>query len=167
MGARVDRTPDAESARTIPWWLGGALGGAAGALPFGAVLSALAPETLRVAIPAVYGLAPGSIAGWLVHLAHGTALGALYAAFVRIERVDRLLDAATPLGDSVLPNAAIGLCYGVAIWAILPVVILPLWLGVVAIAEAGALTGFAPPLLLGHAPYGAVLGAVYGATVDR
>jgi len=49
---------------TTGWFVGGALGGAIGAVAFGIVMVLLEPGVLEAAIPAIYGLEPAGPLGW-------------------------------------------------------------------------------------------------------
>lgn len=167
MGAQVDRTSDAGTGYGMPWWLGGVLGGIAGAAAFGALMWVTVPAAIRGEIPALYGVAPTTGVGWAIHLGHGAALGLVFGAVVQSERVDAYLDASMPESADAVQDAVIGVFYGVAVWAILPVVVGPLWIEAVGATDVGTLTGLGPVVLAGHALYGGVLGVVYGATVDR
>jgi len=63
---------------TTGWFVGGALGGAIGAVAFGIVMVLLEPGVLEAAIPAIYGLEPAGPLGWGIHIAHGIVLGLLF-----------------------------------------------------------------------------------------
>lgn len=132
-------------------WQAGVVGGIAGAAVMGILMSVMNPAVLEAAIPALYGLS-GGIAGWFVHLSHGAVLGVVFAAIVESGAVgDR-----TPT-----KTVGLGIVWGVLVWATLAALVMPVWLSAVGFPMAPPLPNFAPPSLLWHAVYGAVLGAVY------
>ncbi|WP_227380496.1 histidine kinase [Haladaptatus halobius] len=152
--------------------LGGVLGGIAGAAAFGVLMWALDPEFLEASIPALYGLEPTTTVGWAIHLLHGVILGVTFAAIVSRDAVARWLtadvetDALARTGLAMRLIAA-GFVYGLAIWAILPVIVMPTWLGYVGHARAGVIPAIAVESLVGHVIFGTLLGAVYAAVVTR
>jgi hypothetical protein len=123
----------------------------------GALVLAMNPPTLAVAIPSLYTLAPppNPGLGMVVHVSHGAVLGVVFAALVGaldVERPTRLVGA--------------GIAWGVATWIGLAALLMPLWLSAVGSPASPPFPNFAPPSLLWHGAYGAVLGAVYVATED-
>lgn len=139
-------------------WVAGAIGGAVGAVVMGALIVAMNPATIAVAIPSLYTLAPPPSVplGMAVHVFHGAVLGAVYAGIVAA--VDR---------DSTRDLLLIGLGWGVATWIGLAGLVMPVWLGVVGSPASPPVPNFAPPSLLWHLVYGLVLGGVYAVTIDR
>jgi uncharacterized membrane protein YagU involved in acid resistance len=132
-------------------WQAGAVGGIVGAIVFGAMMTMQTPEVLEMAIPAMYGL-EGGLAGMIVHVSHGAVLGVVFAAL--------LVEAGrTELGLG--PSAAVGLAYGLGIWVVLAVVVMPIWLSAVGFGMAPDVPNVAVESLVGHAAYGIVLGVVY------
>lgn len=113
----------------------------------------MAPEVMAVAIPALYGLQGGAI-GWIFHMAHGAVLGVVFAALV--ERTD-LGEYATGIGRS----ARFGALYGGVLWAVLAVVVMPIWLGAVGFAGAPPLPNVNIGSLFMHFVYGLIVGALY------
>lgn len=139
-------------------WQAGVLGGIVGAAVMGALVLAMNPPTIAVAMPSMYGLAPppNPAAGLVVHLSHGAVLGVAFAAGVGALGIDsqgRLL--------------AAGVGWGVVTWAVLAAIIMPVWLGAVGSPASPPFPNFAPPSLLWHVVYGAVLAGVYAVTRDR
>lgn len=137
-------------------WKAGVLGGIAGAAVMGALVLAMNPPTLGVAIPSLYGLAPPEsvAAGLFVHFSHGAVLGVTFAAIVGtldIESTGRTVGA--------------GAAWGVTTWVVLAALVMPVWLSAVGSPASPPFPNFAPPSLLWHLAYGVVLGAVY-ATVE-
>jgi hypothetical protein len=139
-------------------WRAGVGGGIAGAVAMGALVLAMNPPTLAVAIPSLYGLAPPPDPGLglAVHISHGAVLGVAFAAIVGAADVDGL-------GKTV----AYGVGWGVATWVVLAGLLMPLWLSAVGSPANPPFPNFAVPSLLWHAVYGLVLGGVYDATAGR
>ncbi|WP_254762680.1 histidine kinase [Natrinema marinum] len=144
------RTAERTGTRLEPWQAG-TVGGIAGAIVFGAMMAAQTPGVLEGAIPALYGL-EGGLAGMVLHVAHGAVLGVVFAA---------LLVATGRSDPGVAAGSALGLGYGVVVWALLAVVVMPIWLSAVGFAMAPAVPNIAVESLVGHAAYGLVLGAAY------
>lgn len=138
-------------------WQAGVLGGIVGAAAMAALVLVMNPPTLAVAIPSLYTLAPppNPAAGLFVHLSHGAVLGVGFAAGVG------QLDLHSP---GRLALAGVG--WGVVAWVVLAAILMPVWLGVVGSPASPPVPNFAPPSLLWHVVYGAVLGVVYGPVED-
>jgi hypothetical protein len=139
-------------------WQAGVTGGIVGALVMGALMLAMNPPVLAVAIPSLYGLAPppNPGLGMVVHVSHGAVLGVVFAALAGALDVDE-------------PARLVGLgaAWGVVTWIGLAALLMPVWLSVVGSPASPPFPNFAPPSLLWHVVYGAVLGGVYAATADR
>lgn len=135
-------------------WVRGAIGGLAAGLVTGAVLQLNDPDVLRTAIPAVYGVG-GLLAGWVAHLVHGTLAGLAYATLADDENVRER--ARTPDG-----GAALGLGYGLALWVVVAVVLVPLVLDAMGSAAAPGFPFVEVRALLAFLLLGTVIGAVYG-----
>ncbi len=139
-----------DSTPTLPAWQAGVAGGLVGSLAFGAMMAMMSPMMLTEMIPGMYGL-EGGLAGWIVHMSHGAVIGVVFAA----------LASAGPLREytGTTGGAAVaGLVYGIAVWASLAVIVMPIWLGMpemVPNLDMGS--------LVGHSLYGVILGIVYGA----
>jgi hypothetical protein len=139
-------------------WQAGVLGGIAGALVMGALVLAMSPPTLAVAIPSLYGLAPPPSPGlgMVVHVSHGAVLGVIFAAV------------AGALGrEDPASLVGLGIGWGVVTWIALAALLMPVWLSAVGSPASPPFPNFALPSLLWHAVYGAVLGVVYAGTTDR
>jgi hypothetical protein len=138
-------------------WKAGTVAGVGAALAMGALVAAMNPPTLGVAIPSLYGLAPPSnpTAGMFVHVSHGAVLGVAFAGIV---------GAAGLRSTGKVVGA--GLAWGVLTWIVLAALVMPAWLGVVGSPASPPLPNVAPPSLLWHLVYGGVLGAVYGVLVN-
>ncbi|WP_331235359.1 histidine kinase [Natronorarus salvus] len=147
---RTESETTTDSTPTLPAWQAGGAGGLAGALAFGTMMAMMTPAMLSEMIPAMYGL-EGGLVGWIVHMSHGAAIGVAFAA----------LASAGPLREYTATTggaAVAGLVYGIAVWALLAVIVMPIWLGMpemVPNLDVGS--------LVGHSLYGVLLGIVYGA----
>ena len=151
MASKTVTRSNAQTETGLEPWQAGVVGGIAGAIAFGAMMAAMAPEMLAMMIPAMYGL-EGALAGWVVHVSHGAILGLVFAiVLVTANRPN--LDLATGVGAGIL--------YGVVLWTLLAVVVMPVWLGMAEMVPNVDTTS-----LVGHVVYGALLGVVY-ATLER
>lgn len=139
-------------------WQAGVFGGIVGALVMGGLVLAMNPPVLTVAIPSLYGLAPppNPAVGMAVHVTHGAVLGVVFAALVGAFGV-----------EGTGRQVGLGIGWGVATWIGLAALVMPVWLSVVGSPASPPFPNFAPPSLLWHVVYGAVLGGVYAATADR
>ncbi len=144
------RTADRTKTQLEPWQAG-TVGGIAGSLVFGAMMAMQTPGVLEGAIPALYGL-EGGLAGMILHVAHGAVLGVIFAT---------LLVATNRRDSGIATGGALGLGYGIVVWAVLAVVVMPIWLSTVGFPMAPAVPNIAIESLVGHAAYGLVLGVAY------
>jgi hypothetical protein len=139
-------------------WRAGVLAGVAGAFVMGALVLAMNPPTLAVAIPSLYTLAPppSPAVGMTVHVFHGAVLGVVFVGLASALDVDS-------------PGALVGagLAWGVLTWAVLAGLVMPVWLDIVGSPASPPLPNFAVPSLLWHVVYGLVLGGVYVLTRER
>jgi uncharacterized membrane protein YagU involved in acid resistance len=149
MATETGRQTDALTANR-PAWQTGALGGILGGVAFGAMLTVAMTPVIENAIPAMYGLS-GGLAGWVIHVSHGAVIGVAFAAL------------ADPLLDSPAQTVLAGGLYGVVVWAVLAVLVMPVWLQTVGFAGAPAVPNVSQQSLLGHAVYGLVLGGAFAA----
>ncbi|WP_254528498.1 hypothetical protein [Natrinema gelatinilyticum] len=153
------------------WIVGGALGGALGAIAFGIVMVLFEPGVVSSAIPAIYGLQPVDPIGWSIHVAHGIALGVVFGLIVTRKpilgalRRDVETDVISRTGIIVRTIAA-GFIFGLTVWAILPLLVLPVWVDTVSTGGSQTFPATTATSLLGHLLFGTVLGAVFAATVD-
>ncbi len=168
MGTETDTTFDVES--PVAWTTGGALGGAIGAAAFGVLAWVFDPDIVAVAIPAIYGLDPTTAAGWAIHIVHGVALGILFGLLVTRKPI-RAAVRMNPETEVIsktglwLRLAGAGFVFGLAIWAVLPLLVLPVWVEAVG-GSAAEFPAAAVESLLGHLLFGTVLGLVFALTVD-
>jgi uncharacterized membrane protein YagU involved in acid resistance len=136
-------------------WKAGVVGGIVGAIPFGLMMALMLDDpVIAVAIPSMYGLAPppNELAGFVVHLSHGAILGVVFAAVIGLAGLSR---------ESAQKQVAAGLAYGIVLWVVLAVIVMPIWLSAVGSPADPPLPNVSIPSLIGHAVYGVVLGAVY------
>jgi hypothetical protein len=136
----------------------GVLGGILGALAMGALVLATSPPVLAVAIPSLYGLAPppNPGLGMVVHVSHGAVLGVVFAGLVGVLGI-----------EGTARRVGLGVAWGIATWIGLAALLMPVWLSAVGSPASPPFPNFAPPSLLWHVVYGAVLGGVYAVTADR
>ncbi|SEH16553.1 hypothetical protein SAMN04487967_2702 [Natronorubrum sediminis] len=152
------------------WLVGGAVGGAIGSLLFGAILWVMDPSIITDAIPAIYGLEPIGTAGWLFHLAHGLVIGGVFGLLVTRGPILGTITADVETGflSAMGPGLRLtlaGVVYGLAVWAVLPVLALTLWTTVGGGADPG-FPGLALESLTGHLLYGLLLGALFALITD-
>lgn len=170
MATEYDDTSGFGIGGTAGWLVGGALGGVVGAAAFGLLMWAFDPDVIAAAIPAIYGLDPVGVVGWGIHAVHGLGLGLVFGFLVSRETVLGVLltDAETEAlarTGGMLRLVAAGFVYGLAIWAILPLLVLPVWAGTVG-GTGGEFPTAAVESLLGHLLFGTVLGLVFAVTAD-
>ncbi|SFS74801.1 hypothetical protein [Halostagnicola kamekurae] len=155
----------------IGWPVAGVLGGAIGAAAFGLVMWLFDPEIVQVSIPAFYGLEAGGVVGWGIHIVHGAILGVVFGYIITRElvlgvlRTDPETDALSEAGVALRIVGA-GFAFGLTVWAIIPVIVLPAFAGPVGGEAASEFPGTALQSLLGHVLFGVVLGTVFAATMD-
>lgn len=131
--------------------LSGAVGGLAGAVVTGVVIQvAFDPSIISGGVPAAVG-ASGLAVGWVVLLLIGVVVGLVYAGLATLEPLS---------GRAAMPNtgAALGLVYGLVLWA-LAVVAVPFLVG-----GGGGIGAYAVSsrAVLAYALLGLVVGLVYG-----
>jgi len=88
----------------------------------------------------------------VAHVSHGAVIGVVFAALLRVT------GRASP---GLATGSALGVGYGIVVWAVLAVVVMPIWLSTVGFEMAPTVPNVAVESLVGHAAYGLVLGAVY------
>lgn len=138
-------------------WRAGVIGGITGGLAMGVFIILMNMATIAIAIPSLYGLAPppSPAIGIFVHVSYGVVLGVAFAGLagaIDAERKTKLV--------------GLGVGWGVATWAVLAALVMPLWLGAVGSPANPPFPNFALPSLLWHGVYGLVLGGVYAVTSD-
>ncbi|WP_293032478.1 hypothetical protein [Natronococcus sp.] len=171
MSTEQSETATIVSGGRVGWVLGGAVGGAIGAIAFGALVWLLDPAVVETTIPEIYGLEAVGVAGWGIHVAHGIALGVVFGFLITRELILGTLrmtvetDALSRTGVWIRVVAA-GFVFGLAVWAILPVIVLPVWAETLGADPAGEFPVFAAESLLGHLLFGTGLGLVFATLVD-
>jgi hypothetical protein len=141
-------------------WLYGAIGGIIGTIVYGLIHQFIVPSpVLSVVIPALYGITgPALAVGWAFHLFHGIVIALVYVAIVEFTDLSTY---AHRLGSSI----GLGIGYGILITAILPVIVLPLWLSVVGFPKAPPFPNLSIPgtivSLIGHTIYSILVAVVY------
>jgi hypothetical protein len=135
-------------------WQAGVVGGLIGGAVMGAIISVMNPQTLSLAIAALYGFAPppSGVAGWVIHMVHSAVMGVVFAAIA----------AGAGFGGSVGRSTVAGLVWGFVLWVVAANVVMPVWLNAVGFPGGPTLLGFAlPGSLIPHLAYGVFLGAVF------
>ncbi|MFP8954087.1 hypothetical protein ACLI4Z_14135 [Natrialbaceae archaeon A-arb3/5] len=171
MSAESDTTSTFGMRSSWGWAVGGALGGAVGAAVFGLVVWLFDPEVVSAAIPAIYGLDPIGVIGWSIHIGHGIVLGTIFGFLVTRAPILGVI-ATNPETESLSQTGIMlrvigaGFVFGLAVWAILPIIVLPAWLEAMGTEAAGDFPGIAVESMLGHMLFGIVLGIVFATVVD-
>jgi fucose 4-O-acetylase-like acetyltransferase len=136
-------------------WVGGVLAGIVGSIVMGALMVVQMRPVLEMAIPALYGIAgPAGAVGFTIYVVHGAIFGLVFAALLSLGQLRGYADA---VGRSV----GLGIGYGVVIWVVAAAILMPVWLSAVGFPGAPPVGNFNTTSLVGHAVFGAVLGAVY------
>lgn len=139
-------------------WQAGVAGGLAGGLIFGAMMSVMTPGVLQMGIPAMYGIeGPAGAVGWVIHMSHGAIIGLGFAAIASLK---------PEVSESVSGSLGVGAGYGLLVWVVLAVIVMPIWLGSVGFPGAPPLPNIGVESLIGHGVYGAVLGGVYSTVAN-
>jgi len=132
-------------------WRRGAGAGLVASIVMGLAIMAVDLATLRQAIAGLYGFEGSLVAGWIVHLAHGTMFGIVFA-FI-------LLDPGIAgITSWVWKTTLAGIVYGLVLAVAGGGIIMPIWLGVVGVGNVSTIPHVTRPMLVWHAVYGAVLG---------
>ncbi len=140
-------------------WQSGVLSGLVAGVVMGIMLTAQMRPVIEHAIPALWGL-DGGAAGWTIHLINSAVFGVLFAAMVSLTGLR------TP-ADSVGKSAVIGVGYGVLVWVVAAVVVMPIWLQAVGFPQAPGVPNVSVGSLIGHIVFGLVLGALYPVVRSR
>lgn len=153
----------------LNWLLGGAVGGIVGSLLFGGVLWLVDPTIVTELIPALYGLEPGSV-GVAFHIGHGLVLGIIFGFLISREPILGALtaDVATDFIAAMGPGirfALAGFVYGLAIWAIVPMMGQIIWVSITGVPEP-MFPILAFESMIGHLLYGLLLGVLFSFFVE-
>jgi len=141
-------------------WKAGVAGGLAGSIVFGLIMTYLIPAPmLAVVIPSMYGLAPPAapVAGWIIHLSHGAVLGVGFAALLALRPA---------IGERTGSALGAGAAYGLVVWLVLAVFVMPVWLSAVGSPANPPLPNVSALSAIGHLAYGVALGAAYAALAE-
>ena len=134
-------------------WQAGLVGGVAGGIAFGALMTMAMAPIIEMAIPGMYGLGPSLAVGWAIHMFHSILMGVGFGLLVGA------IDLGNRLGTTG-PIVAAGLVYGIVLWLVLASFVMPAWVG--AMTEmATTVPTWNGQSLLGHAVYGLILGVAY------
>ena len=171
MNGDTDTSTEVGIGGPVGWTVSGLVGGAIGALAFGVLVWLIDPDVIGTTLPAAYGLEATGLTGWGIQLVHGAVLGLIFGFLITrkpvlgIVRTDVETDAIAKTSETTRIIAA-GFVFGLTIWAVLPVLVLPVVAGTVGTEEAAAFPGLAAEGLLGHVLFGTVLGAVFAVLID-
>jgi hypothetical protein len=138
----------------------GAAAGLLAAAGMGVAISVVQLDTLRVAIAGLYGFEGSLLAGWAVHLLHGTLFGLLFAWVLSDPGLHRVTEWRWKTLLAALVYAVVLAVAGAG-------VVMPIWLGLVGLPTPGPIPHLTAPLLAWHLVYGVVLGGVYPAAERR
>ncbi len=155
----------------VSWPVAGTLGGIAGAAAFGGFLWLVQPGVIGSTIPAAYGLETIGPVGWLIHLVHGGILGLVFGAlisrpFARGVLQTQVETKSWPEDSQFARFVTAGGAFGLALWTILPVLLLPALAGFIGSETVDIFPRIAVESLLGHLLFGMVLGGVFSLTTD-
>lgn len=131
----------------------GAVGGLAGGIVFGVMMTVMMTEVMAKAIPALWGL-EGMVAGWIIHLINSAIFGLIFAAVASRGSLDQY-------SQRVTRSTGLGILYGIVVWVVAAVIVMPIWLQVVGFPMAPDVPNVNMQSLVGHIAYGLVLGALY------
>lgn len=117
----------------------GAIAGIVGSAVMGVLLFAQMPDVVEMAIPAMYGVSgPAVPVGFGMHLVHGAVFGVIFAAALSQPSIGEW-------ATSRLGTLALGVGYGVSLWVVAAVVVMPLWLSAVGFPAAPPLPNVSVP----------------------
>lgn len=135
-------------------WRAGAVAGFVAAVVMGAAISIVQLDTLRIAIAGLYGLEGNLVAGWLLHLLHGTLFGVLFAAILSDPGLYRIT-------DWWWKTLVAALIYALVLAVVGAGFVMPIWLEIAGIPWPGPFPNLTVPLVAWHLVYGLALGIVY------
>lgn len=155
MGTQTtDATEIAEPLDAGWHWRVGAVSGFLATVAMGAAITVGDLAVLREAIAGLYTLEGNLAAGWLVHLAHGTLFGVVFAAILSDPALYRV-------SERVWKTVLTGVVYALVLALVGAGFVMPVWLGVVGSAAAPTVPNVTVPLVGWHVLYGVVLGGTY------
>jgi len=135
-------------------WRGGAVAGFIATVATGIAIMAIEPTLLSETIAGMYGMEGLMIAGWIVHLFHGTLFGVGFAAVLSDPGLVRIT-------NWIWKTVVAGLVFGLALAVMGTGFILPVWVDFVGVSEVPEIPFMTTPLLIWHATYGMVLGLLF------
>lgn len=165
MSTETEAGTELETGSGFAPWQAGALGGIVGAIGFGLFMMFVVPDpVLDVAIPTLYGVEatpddPALVAGWVAHLAHGAILGTGFALVMQVDANDEFAFTNSRAG-------LVGLLYGIVMWGLLAMFIMPVWLYTMGLAGPGV-PNISELSLIGHSLYGVLLGIGFNVLAAR
>ncbi|MFB6186850.1 MAG: hypothetical protein ABEI06_04320 [Halobacteriaceae archaeon] len=111
------------------------------------------------AVPAMIGLrGQQAVIGWILYLITSVIVGLVYAW---IDMRVNLTEYTRTISSGIISGAI----YGVAVWLIFAVVVIPLWLStVVEFADSPSFPFISGLALIGYVIFGLIIGGVYGAS---
>lgn len=137
-------------------WIHGAIAGFVAALAMGVVMSLVNQAVLQNLIAGLYGLRGSLVAGWIVHLIHGTLFGVLFAIVLSDPTLYRV-------SEWSWKTILAGIVYGLVLALAAAGLIMPIWLSAVGLESPPQVPNVTVPIVAYHLVYGAVLGGVYWA----
>ena len=169
MSSRTDSLAEAGASGTLNWFVGGAAGGVAGAILFGAILWLFDPAIVTESIPGAYGLDDSSVIGWALHLTHGLVLGVVFGFFLTRNVILGTItaDVETPFLAAMSANTRIifaGLVYGLAVWVFVSGIALSILVAVRDLSDP--IPWVSAYNLVGHLLFGMLLGALTSVFID-
>lgn len=135
-------------------WQEGAIAGLVATVAMGVAITVMDLETLRQSIAGLYGQEGSLVIGWIAHVIHGSLFGILFAAILTEPGAYRVT-------NSVTKTLVAGLVYGLVLVVVAAGIVMPIWLGVVGLAEGVSIPSVTVSSIVWHLLYGAVLGAVF------
>jgi hypothetical protein len=158
-------TEEAAATETGPFesavaWRAGASAGVVATGVMGLAITVVDPSILRRTIAGLYGFEGSLLAGWAVHLVHGTLFGLLFAVVTADPGLYRIQ-------EYYWKAVGTGVAYGLALAIAGSGIIMPIWLGLVGFGTPPSIPFVTPATVGWHLVYGGVLGAVFARVVDR
>ena len=169
MSSQTQTLSEAGAGGTLNWFVGGALGGIAGAALFGGFLWLYEPTILTEAIPQVYGFENGDLIGWLFHLVHGLIFGVAFGFLLTRDVILGTItaDVETPFLAALGPHVRLtlaGLVYGLTVWVFVSGLFLSILVSFRDITDP--LPWASAYNLVGHLLFGMLLGALISIFID-
>jgi hypothetical protein len=146
-------TADAPFERGLPW-KGGALAGCVATVVMGLALTAVDASIVSESIAGLYGASGNLRVGWVAHLVHGTLFGVVFAVVLSAPGLYRV-------GEWLPKSVLAGVVYGLVLAVAGAGIVTPMWLEAVGVAGPSSLPHVTVTLLVWHAVYGGVLGALF------